>query len=76
MANKMANSLRDYISNGGAVVLPGMARNASSRLQELVKTANHNHPEVNEIDPSDLIIGVKFEGNDYPPEMEDEDEDE
>ena len=53
-----------------------MARNISSKLQDLVKTANHNHPEVNEIDPSDLIIGVKFEGNDYPPEMDDEDEDE
>lgn len=71
MAENMVNSLRDRLSGG---TMSPLGRGMSSRLQDLVRTANQNHPEVNEIDPSDLIIGVKFEGSDYPPEMDDEEE--
>lgn len=46
----------------------------SSKLQELIKTAG-SHPEVGEIDHNDLIIGVRFEGEDYPPTVDDDDED-
>jgi hypothetical protein len=47
----------------------------SSKLQELIKTAGR-HPEVGEIDHNDLIIGVRFEGEDYPPTVDDDDDDE
>lgn len=36
------------------------------KLRELM-ASSPNHPEVEEIDGSDQILGVKFEARDYPP---------
>lgn len=36
------------------------------KIKELMKSSP-NHPEVEEIDGSDQILGVKFEARDYPP---------
>jgi hypothetical protein len=36
------------------------------KIKELMKSSP-NHPEVEEIDGTDQILGVKFEARDYPP---------
>lgn len=36
------------------------------KIKELMKSSP-NHPEVEEIDSSDQILGVRFEARDYPP---------
>lgn len=43
------------------------------KIRELMKSSP-NHPEVEEIDSSDQILGVKFEAENYPPGFGDEDE--
>lgn len=43
------------------------------KIMELMQSSP-NHPEVNEIDSSDQILGVRFEAKDYPPVFGDEDE--
>lgn len=48
-------------------------KNIPEKVRELMKSSP-NHPEVAEIDPSDEIIGVKFEAENYPPGFEDDDE--
>lgn len=69
---KITDSLISQIrGNMGGLPMP-----RNSKLQDLIKSANSLHPEVNEIDHNDLIIGVRFEGADYPPTVDDdEDED-
>ncbi len=44
------------------------------KIKELMKSSP-NHPEVEEIDGSDQILGVKFEARDYPPVFGDGDGD-
>lgn len=48
-------------------------KNLPEKVRELMKSSP-DHPEVAEIDPSDEIIGVKFEAENYPPGFEDDDE--
>ena len=43
------------------------------KIKELMKSSP-NHPEVEEIDSSDQILGVRFEAENYPPGFGDEDE--
>lgn len=43
------------------------------KLRELMKSSP-NHPEVEEIESSDQIIGVRFEAENYPPGFGDADE--
>lgn len=43
------------------------------KLKELMKSSP-NHPEVDEIDSTDQIIGVRFEAGNYPPGFGDADE--
>lgn len=45
------------------------------KIKELMKSSP-NHPEVEEIDSSDQILGVKFEAKNYPPVFGDGDEEE
>lgn len=45
------------------------------KIKELMKSSP-NHPEVEEIDGSDQILGVKFEARDYPPVFGDGEDDE
>lgn len=45
------------------------------KIKELM-ASSPNHPEVEEIDGSDQILGVRFEAAEYPPAFGDEDEDE
>lgn len=39
-------------------------------LKSLIE-ASPDHPEVNEIDPTDQISGVLFQSDSYPPDMDD-----
>lgn len=43
------------------------------KIMELMQSSP-DHPEVNEIDGSDQILGVRFEAKDYPPVFGDEEE--
>lgn len=45
------------------------------KIKELMKSSP-NHPEVEEIDGTDQILGVKFEARDYPPVFGDGEDDE
>lgn len=75
VADKIVSSLRQR-ALGSSIGGLGTGTALHSKLQELVRTANNNHPEVNEIDSTDLIIGVRFDGAEYPPGVdEDEDDD-
>lgn len=71
IADDMISQVRQRMGNS---ILPS-GNQMSSKLQELIKTAGH-HPEVGEIDHNDLIIGVRFEGEDYPPTVDDDDDEE
>lgn len=46
--------------------LPTSPTEIPEKLRELMKSSP-DHPEVEEIEPTDSIIGVKFEAADYPP---------
>ena len=51
--------------------------NASPPIPDKIKelmAKSPNHPEVEEIDGSDEIIGVRFEAENYPPGFEEEEE--
>lgn len=37
------------------------------KIKKLMETAQGHHPEVLEIDGTDVILGVKFEAENYPP---------
>ena len=43
------------------------------KVKELM-SKSQGHPEVEEIDGSDEIIGVRFEAENYPPGFEDEED--
>lgn len=51
----------------------GMTPPIPDKVKELM-AKSPNHPEVEEIDGSDEIIGVRFEAENYPPGFEDEEE--
>jgi hypothetical protein len=44
------------------------------KIKELMKSSP-DHPEVEEIDPTDMILGVRFEADSYPPGFGDVDDD-
>jgi hypothetical protein len=73
ITDNLISQIRGRLSGPPPITARGGKLN--SQLQDLIKTANSAHPEVNEIDPNDLIIGVRFEGGDYPPTVDDENED-
>lgn len=65
---------------GFAVATPGTLQSPSKdlipeKIKELMKSSP-NHPEVEEIDSSDQILGVRFEAENYPPGFGDGDDDE
>jgi hypothetical protein len=45
------------------------------KIKELMKSSP-DHPEVEEIDSSDQILGVRFEAKNYPPGFDDVDDEE
>lgn len=61
----------------GSVAVPTMTEPSKDtipeKIQELMKSSP-NHPEVEEIDSSDEILGVRFEAENYPPGFGDEEE--
>lgn len=72
------NSLTNGLSRnmGGAGVTPiseSITKELPEKLKELMKSSP-NHPEVDEIDSTDEIIGVRFEAENYPPGFGDADE--
>jgi hypothetical protein len=77
IADDMISQIRQRMGNS-LLSGSGLKNNGqiNSKLQELIKTAGGSHPEVEEIDHTDYIIGVKFEGEEYPPTMEDDDDEE
>lgn len=54
---------------------PPSKESLPEKIKELM-ASSPNHPEVEEIDGSDQILGVRFEAAEYPPAFGDEDEDE
>lgn len=54
---------------------PPSKESLPEKIKELM-SSSPNHPEVEEIDGSDQILGVRFEAAEYPPAFGDEDEDE
>jgi hypothetical protein len=77
IADDMISQIRQRMGNS-LLPGPGLQNNSqlSSKLQELIKTAGGSHPEVDEIDHTDYIIGVRFEGDEYPPTVDDDDDEE
>jgi hypothetical protein len=63
---------------GGMLPMPQqlMSRpDIHEKIKQYMKSSS-GHPEVEEIDPDDVIVGIRFEGAEYPPEFDDQDEDE
>jgi hypothetical protein len=52
---------------------PSMGIGLPEKLKELMKMSP-NHPEVNEIEEDDEVVGVVFPSDSYPPEMDDDNE--
>lgn len=53
----------------------GKATNSNELIPEKIKElmkSSPNHPEVEEIDGSDQILGIRFEAKNYPPGFSDE----
>ncbi len=65
----------------GLVTTPGASAPAPNKdmipekIKELMKSSP-NHPEVEEIDSDDQILGVRFEAENYPPGFGEGDDDE
>lgn len=54
-------------------VLTASNEEIPEKIKELMKSSP-NHPEVEEIDGTDQILGVRFEAENYPPGFADEEE--
>jgi hypothetical protein len=54
---------------------PPVKESIPDKIRELM-SSSPNHPEVEEIDGTDQILGVRFEAAEYPPSFGDEDDDE
>jgi len=71
----------NFLTNGGGrgLSIGGLAgqiadpnkNDIADNVKELMKSSP-NHPEVEEIDGSDQILGIKFEAGNYPPGFGDE----
>jgi hypothetical protein len=53
------------MSGKGTIAAP-VSKEVPEKIKELMKSSP-NHPEVEEIDGSDQILGVRFEAENYPP---------
>lgn len=74
--NKMgarAEALMSSKGNSTAAII-NHPTEISEKIKELIKSSL-NHPEVEEIDPTDTILGVRFEADSYPPGFSDIDDD-
>ena len=61
----------------GGFMLPRPSQQSRSDIPEQIKQymqSSQGHPEVEEIDSEDVIVGIKFEGSSYPPDFDDEDD--
>jgi hypothetical protein len=67
-------TLRSGLANSPISPLPSKDL-IPEKIKELMKSSP-NHPEVEEIDSSDQILGVRFEAENYPPGFGDGDGDE
>jgi predicted transcriptional regulator len=74
---------KEFINKMGAraeSLMPSMAKITNrpteipEKIKELMKSSP-DHPEVEEIDPTDMILGVRFEADSYPPGFGDVDDD-
>jgi hypothetical protein len=69
-------SMRSGFSIPGLQAVQAPSKDAiPEKIKELMKSSP-NHPEVEEIDSSDQILGVRFEAENYPPGFGDGDEEE
>jgi hypothetical protein len=72
---------RELVSKAQSLQLPTPTARQSAdatkeipeKIKELMKSSP-DHPEVEEIDGSDLILGVRFEAENYPPGFGETDE--
>ena len=61
------NKFSSLPSKGGFIApVPQGSRDVPEKVKELMRSSP-NHPEVEEIDGSDEILGVRFEAENYPP---------
>lgn len=73
---KMISSQFEKMSTGRGPLSPSKPPNKEDipeKIKELMGSSP-NHPEVAEIDSSDMILGVRFEAENYPPGFADDDE--
>jgi hypothetical protein len=72
--NSIASGFGKGFPRGGiAGATESGSKELPEKLKELMKSSP-NHPEVDEIDSTDEIIGVRFEAENYPPGFGDADE--
>lgn len=64
---------RTRLSLMSGLISPAPSSTLTDKIKKYMESSS-GHPEVEEIDPGDVIVGVRFESADYPPEF-DEDED-
>ncbi len=72
-SNSSPLNMMAMMAEMGAKKQGGMAPPIPDKVKELM-SKSPGHPEVEEIDGSDEIIGVRFEAENYPPGFEDEEE--
>ncbi len=76
LMDKLTSPTSPFAGMMAAAALNGRRDTAVPPIPEKVKdlmAKSPGHPEVEEIDGSDEIIGVRFEAENYPPGFEEED---
>jgi hypothetical protein len=64
---QLFNRLNQMSGKGAFAASPtSVPKEIPEKIKELMKSSP-NHPEVDEIDGSDQILGVRFEAENYPP---------
>ena len=71
--NSLASGSGKSLPRGITASTESGSKELPEKLKELMKSSP-NHPEVDEIDSTDEIIGVRFEAENYPPGFGDADE--
>lgn len=77
LLDKLTSPTSPFAGMMAAAALNGRKDTAVPPIPEKVKdlmAKSPGHPEVEEIDGSDEIIGVRFEAENYPPGFEDEED--
>jgi hypothetical protein len=77
LLDKLTSPTSPFAGMMAAAALNGRRDTAVPPIPEKVKdlmAKSPGHPEVEEIDGSDEIIGVRFEAENYPPGFEDEED--